>query len=71
MRCSQLCALKGGRNCYNAAVDPEVVDTANFLNRLGARIYGAGTDRIRIEGVPYLNGGTHTVIPDRLIAGLF
>jgi len=62
---------KGRTQLHNAAVDPEVVDMATFLNRLGARIYGAGTDRIRIEGVPYLNGGTHTVIPDRLIAGAF
>ena len=62
---------KGRTRLYNAAVDPEVVDTANFLNRLGARIYGAGTDRIRIEGVAHLTGGTHTVIPDRLIAGAF
>ncbi|MCZ8514171.1 UDP-N-acetylglucosamine 1-carboxyvinyltransferase [Paenibacillus filicis] len=62
---------KGRTQLHNAAVDPEVVDTATFLNRLGARIYGAGTDRIRIEGVPYLNGGSHAVIPDRLIAGAF
>ncbi|TLS51775.1 UDP-N-acetylglucosamine 1-carboxyvinyltransferase [Paenibacillus antri] len=61
----------GRTRLFNAAVDPEVVDTANFLNRLGARIYGAGTERIRIEGVPYLHGGTHAVIPDRLIAGAF
>ncbi|MCM3628417.1 UDP-N-acetylglucosamine 1-carboxyvinyltransferase [Paenibacillus glycanilyticus] len=62
---------KGRTILHNAAVDPEVVDTAAFLNRLGAKIYGAGTNRIRIEGVSYLNGGTHTVIPDRLIAGAF
>ncbi|MCI3921011.1 UDP-N-acetylglucosamine 1-carboxyvinyltransferase [Paenibacillus sp. TRM 82003] len=62
---------KGRTVLHNAAVDPEVVDTANFLNRLGARIYGAGTERIRIEGVPYLHGGTHTIIPDRLLAGAF
>lgn len=62
---------RGRTQLLNAAVDPEVVDTAAFLNQLGARIYGAGTSRIRIEGVPYLNGGTHTVIPDRLIAGSF
>lgn len=62
---------KGRTHLYNAAQDPEVVDTAVFLNRLGAKIYGAGTEHIRIEGVPYLNGGTHTVIPDRLIAGAF
>ncbi len=61
----------GRTNLYHAAVDPEVVDTAAFLNGLGAKIYGAGTDRIRIEGVPYLNGGYHTVIPDRLVAGAF
>ncbi|TMV50158.1 UDP-N-acetylglucosamine 1-carboxyvinyltransferase [Paenibacillus mesophilus] len=62
---------KGRTNLYHAAVDPEVVDAARFLNQLGARIYGAGTDHIRIEGVPYLNGGTHSVIPDRLVAGSF
>ncbi|THF73259.1 UDP-N-acetylglucosamine 1-carboxyvinyltransferase [Cohnella fermenti] len=62
---------RGRTRLRNAALDPEVVDTAHFLNRLGARIYGAGTECIRIEGVPYLNGGSHTVIPDRLIAGAF
>lgn len=62
---------RGRTQLHNAAVDPEVVDTAEFLNRLGARIYGAGTERVRIEGVPYLNGGAHAVIPDRLIAGAF
>jgi UDP-N-acetylglucosamine 1-carboxyvinyltransferase len=55
----------------NAARDPEVVDTANFLNQLGAKIVGAGTDTIRIEGVKQLGGGTYTCIPDRLIAGAF
>jgi UDP-N-acetylglucosamine 1-carboxyvinyltransferase len=62
---------KGRTILHNAAVDPEVVDTAAFLNRIGAKIYGAGTNRIRIDGVSYLNGGTHSVIPDRLIAGAF
>jgi UDP-N-acetylglucosamine 1-carboxyvinyltransferase len=62
---------KGRTNLYHAAVDPEVVDTAALLTQLGARIYGAGTSTIRIEGVPYLNGGIHSVIPDRLIAGSF
>lgn len=62
---------KGRTNLYHAAVDPEVVDTAAFLSQLGARIVGAGTGRIRIDGVPYLNGGVHAVIPDRLIAGTF
>ncbi|MCR8633987.1 UDP-N-acetylglucosamine 1-carboxyvinyltransferase [Paenibacillus radicis (ex Xue et al. 2023)] len=62
---------EGRTRLYNAAMDPEVVDTANFLNQLGAKIVGAGTDHIRIEGVPFLGGGTYTVIPDRLIAGAF
>ncbi|MDF2658911.1 MAG: UDP-N-acetylglucosamine 1-carboxyvinyltransferase [Paenibacillus sp.] len=62
---------KGRTHLYHAAVDPEVVDTAAFLSQLGAKIVGAGTGRIRIDGVPYLNGGYHTVIPDRLIAGTF
>jgi UDP-N-acetylglucosamine 1-carboxyvinyltransferase len=55
----------------NAATDPEVVDTANLLNQMGARIRGAGTSRIRIEGVEKLSGCTYHVIPDRLIAGAF
>ncbi|MEF3302018.1 UDP-N-acetylglucosamine 1-carboxyvinyltransferase [Paenibacillus sp. GYB003] len=62
---------RGRTTLYNAAVDPEVVDTAALLSQFGARIYGAGTDCIRIEGVPYLNGGAHTAIPDRLVAGTF
>ncbi|ULL19965.1 UDP-N-acetylglucosamine 1-carboxyvinyltransferase [Paenibacillus sp. H1-7] len=62
---------KGRTRLMNAAMDPEVVDTANFLNQLGAKIVGAGTDQIRIDGVPYLGGGLYTVIPDRLIAGSF
>ncbi|TFE25213.1 UDP-N-acetylglucosamine 1-carboxyvinyltransferase [Cohnella luojiensis] len=62
---------KGRTQLHNAALDPEVVDTAAFLNRLGARIYGAGTEHIRIEGVSFLTGGSHAAIPDRLIAGAF
>ncbi|WP_127533766.1 UDP-N-acetylglucosamine 1-carboxyvinyltransferase [Paenibacillus kobensis] len=62
---------KGTTTLLNAARDPEVTDTANLLNRMGARITGAGTDSIRIEGVPSLSGCTYTVIPDRLIAGAF
>ena len=65
------CRAHGTTVLRNAAKDPEVVDTANFLNSLGANIRGAGTDTIRIEGVRYLSGGFHTVIPDRLIAGAF
>ncbi|WP_010273557.1 UDP-N-acetylglucosamine 1-carboxyvinyltransferase [Paenibacillus senegalensis] len=55
----------------NAARDPEVVDTANLLNQMGAKIRGAGTETIRIEGVKRLHGCAYTVIPDRLIAGAF
>jgi len=50
----------------NAAREPEVVDLADFLNRLGARIEGAGTDCIAIEGVSALGGAEHQVIPDRI-----
>ncbi|MGN7469285.1 UDP-N-acetylglucosamine 1-carboxyvinyltransferase [Brevibacillus sp. SAFN-007a] len=55
----------------NAAEEPEIVDLANFLNRMGAKIRGAGTGSIRIEGVEKLKGCTHCVIPDRIEAGTF
>src|SRR5947209_14885862 len=54
-----------------AAQEPEVVDLANFLNKMGARIEGAGTRRIIIEGVAALHGTEHTIIPDRIEAGTF
>lgn len=56
---------------YNAAKDPEVVDTAVILNKMGARIYGAGTDTIRIQGVSQLGGCVHSAAPDRLISGAY
>ena len=55
----------------NAAREPEVVDLANFLNVMGARISGAGTDTITIEGVDRLHGGSYEVLPDRIEAGTF
>ncbi|MGL4467222.1 MAG: UDP-N-acetylglucosamine 1-carboxyvinyltransferase [Plesiomonas shigelloides] len=55
----------------NAAREPEIVDTADFLNTLGAKITGAGTDRITIEGVERLGGGVHRVVPDRIETGTF
>ena len=55
----------------NAAREPEIVDMQNFLNRMGAKIRGAGLDVIRIEGVNELNGVEHEVIPDRIEAGTF
>lgn len=54
-----------------AAAEPEVVDLANFLNKMGAKITGAGTRRIEIEGVKELHGADHEVIPDRIEAGTF
>src|SRR5947199_7553758 len=54
-----------------AAAEPEVVDLANFLNKMGAKVEGAGTRRIIIEGVKELHGAEHTVIPDRIEAGTF
>jgi UDP-N-acetylglucosamine 1-carboxyvinyltransferase len=54
-----------------AAREPEVVDLANFLNKMGAKIEGAGTSRIVIEGVNELHGAEHEVIPDRIEAGTF
>lgn len=55
----------------DAAEEPEVVDLANFLNKMGAKIEGAGTRRIIIEGVKELYGAEHEVIPDRIEAGTF
>ena len=55
----------------NAAEEPEIVDLANFLNAMGAKISGAGTKVIRIEGVEELGSAVHTVIPDRIEAGTF
>ena len=54
---------------YNAAKEPHVVDLANFLNSMGARVKGAGTDVIRIFGRDYLHGANYTVIPDQIETG--
>ena len=55
----------------NAAKEPHIVDLANFLNTMGARITGAGTDTIKIRGVNCLKGGTYAVIPDQIEAGTY
>lgn len=55
----------------NAAMEPEIVDLANFLGAMGAKVRGAGTGVIRIEGVERLKGAVHTVIPDRIEAGTY
>ncbi|HIF9205271.1 TPA: UDP-N-acetylglucosamine 1-carboxyvinyltransferase [Photobacterium damselae] len=55
----------------NAAREPEIVDTADFLKAIGAKITGAGTDTIIIDGVERLGGGYHSVVPDRIETGTF
>jgi UDP-N-acetylglucosamine 1-carboxyvinyltransferase len=55
----------------NAAAEPEIVDLADCLNAMGAKIEGAGTSTIRITGVPRLHGATHRVVPDRIEAGTY
>src|SRR5699024_2601595 len=55
----------------NVAKEPEIVDLANYLNKMGAKIVGAGTGTIRIEGVEKLVGAEHVMIPDRIEAGTF
>lgn len=65
------CLAEGTTVLENAAREPEVVDLANCLTSMGARIEGAGTDRITIEGVERLSGTKHTVLPDRIETGTF
>src|SRR5207247_827621 len=55
----------------NAAREPEVVDLAECLNAMGAKVTGAGSDRVVIEGVARLNGATHAIMPDRIETGTF
>jgi UDP-N-acetylglucosamine 1-carboxyvinyltransferase len=55
----------------NAAKEPEIVDLANFINSMGGRIRGAGTDVIKIEGVSTLKAGRYAIIPDRIEAGTY
>ncbi|WP_312200191.1 UDP-N-acetylglucosamine 1-carboxyvinyltransferase [Anaerospora hongkongensis] len=62
---------KGTTIIRNAAREPEICDLQQLLSKMGAKIYGAGTDTIRIEGVTKLNATEHTVIPDRIEAGTF
>ena len=62
---------KGETVLRNAAREPEVVDLADLLVKMGARIEGAGTSTIRIQGVERLSGAEHTIIPDRIEAGTF
>ncbi|MEK3888526.1 UDP-N-acetylglucosamine 1-carboxyvinyltransferase [Bacillus sp. FSL K6-3431] len=62
---------KGRTIIENAAKEPEIIDVSTLLTNMGAKIKGAGTDVIRIDGVDSLNGCRHTIIPDRIEAGTF
>ena len=63
--------LPGQTVIENAAKEPHIVDLANFLNTMGARITGAGTDTVKIRGVSALHGGTYAIIPDQIEAGTY
>ena len=62
---------RGTTTLRNAAREPEIVDLADLLNKMGARVNGAGTDTIQIEGVDSLGAAEHTIIPDRIETGTF
>lgn len=64
------CLAEGLTILENAAKEPHIVDVANFLNSMGANIKGAGTDVIRIKGVPKLHGSEYSIIPDQIEAGV-
>lgn len=63
--------LPGQTVIENAAKEPHIVDLANFLNTMGARVTGAGTDTVKIRGVNALHGGTYAIIPDQIEAGTY
>jgi UDP-N-acetylglucosamine 1-carboxyvinyltransferase len=65
------CLAEGTTVLENAAREPEISDLANFLSKRGARISGAGTDVITIEGVPELRGADHEIVPDRVETGTY
>ncbi|MBC7797723.1 MAG: UDP-N-acetylglucosamine 1-carboxyvinyltransferase [Pyrinomonadaceae bacterium] len=62
---------KGTTIITNAALEPEIEDLADLLNKMGARVRGAGTEKITIDGVDQLGGAEHTIIPDRIETGTF
>ncbi|MDR0614782.1 MAG: UDP-N-acetylglucosamine 1-carboxyvinyltransferase [Lactobacillales bacterium] len=62
---------KGITVIENAAREPEIIDVATLLNNMGAKVYGVGTNEIRIEGVSELHGTRHSIIPDRIEAGTY
>lgn len=63
------CLARGVTTVRNAAREPEIIDLQTFLNKMGAKVTGAGTDVLRIEGVEGLGGARHVVMPDRIEAG--
>lgn len=65
------CLAEGQTIIENVAKEPEIVDLANLLNAMGAKVRGAGTDIIKIEGVPKMHGTRYAIIPDRIEAGTF
>jgi UDP-N-acetylglucosamine 1-carboxyvinyltransferase len=65
-----VCA-KGTTVIENCACEPELIDLANFLNEMGGRVNGAGSDKLVIEGVTELHGGEHRIIPDRIETGTY
>lgn len=65
------CMAKGTTTISNAAREPEIVDLGHFLNHMGAKVQGAGTDIIQIDGVEKLYGVEHTIIPDRIVTATY
>lgn len=62
---------KGRTTIFNPAKEPEIIDLQNFINKMGGKVSGAGTNTIVIEGVERLHGTEYTVIPDRIVAGTY
>lgn len=65
------CALKGETTITNAAKEPEICDLADFLTKMGVRVFGAGTDTVHIMGTRSYNAVEHTVIPDRIVGATY
>jgi UDP-N-acetylglucosamine 1-carboxyvinyltransferase len=65
------CLAEGATIIENASIEPEVEDLADFLNAMGARVYGAGTHTIRVDGANRLHGTAYRIMPDRMEAGTF
>lgn len=64
-------SAEGTTTIHNAAKEPEIVDLQTFLNKIGAKVGGAGTDTVTIEGVKQFSSAEHSIIPDRIVAGTY